>query len=128
MVARFVDGLGKGIRGAPRDALVADLSASLLRGASFGLRQSLDTVGAVLGPLVAIGLMWLTGNHFTVVFWIAVVPALVAVALILVAVHEPQPSKRRADRKRDVSGKSVSVRVDLGCRAITKKKTKKRNR
>src|SRR5581483_11446528 len=87
MVARFVDRLGKGIRGAPRDALVADLSASHLRGASFGLRQSLDTVGAVLGPLVAIGLMWITGNHFTVVFWIAVVPALVAVALILVAVH-----------------------------------------
>jgi MFS family permease len=96
MVARFVDRLGKGIRGAPRDALVADLSASHLRGASFGLRQSLDTVGAVLGPLVAIGLMWLTNNHFTVVFWVAVVPALGAVALILVAVHEPQPSKRRA--------------------------------
>lgn len=89
VAARFIDRLGKGIRGAPRDALVADISPPDLRGASFGLRQSLDTAGAFLGPLVAIVLMWLTSNHFTVVFWIAVVPAFVAVGLILVAVHEP---------------------------------------
>lgn len=89
VAARFIDRLGKGIRGAPRDALVADISPPDLRGASFGLRQSLDTMGAFLGPLVAIVLMWLTSNHFAVVFWIAVVPAFVAVGLILVAVHEP---------------------------------------
>lgn len=89
VAARFIDRLGKGIRGAPRDALVADISPPHLRGASFGLRQSLDTVGALLGPLFAIALMWLTTNHFTVVFWIAVVPAFVSVGLILVTVHEP---------------------------------------
>ena len=89
VAARFIDRLGKGIRGAPRDALVADISPPHLRGASFGLRQSLDTVGAFLGPLFAIALMWLTTSHFTVVFWIAVVPAFVSVGLILAAVHEP---------------------------------------
>lgn len=89
VAARFVDRLGKGIRGAPRDALIADISPPHLRGASFGLRQSLDTIGAFLGPLIAIALMWLSANHFTVVFWIAVVPAFVSVWLILVTVREP---------------------------------------
>src|SRR5438876_11612814 len=90
VAARFIDRVGKGIRGAPRDALVADISPSHLRGASFGLRQSLDTVGAFLGPLLAIGLMWLTADHFVSVFWIAVIPAFLAFALIIVAVDEPQ--------------------------------------
>jgi MFS family permease len=90
VAARFIDRVGKGIRGAPRDALVADLSPAHLRGASFGLRQSLDTVGAFAGPLLAIGLMWLTVNNFTVVFWVAVIPAFMALALILFAVHEPE--------------------------------------
>src|SRR5881394_3640811 len=75
VAARFVDRIGKGIRGAPRDALVADLAPADLRGASFGLRQSLDTIGAFAGPLVAVGLMWLTADHFQTVFWIAVIPA-----------------------------------------------------
>lgn len=88
--ARFVDRIGKGIRGAPRDALVADIAPAHLRGASFGLRQSLDTVGAFLGPLLAIALMWLTANHFKTVFWIAVVPAFFSLALIVFAVHEPE--------------------------------------
>ncbi len=90
IAARFIDRVGKGIRGAPRDALVADISPSHLRGASFGLRQSLDTIGAFVGPLLAIGLMWLTANHFSVVFWIAVVPAFLSFILILVAVKEPK--------------------------------------
>ncbi|WP_286012430.1 MFS transporter [Achromobacter sp. Marseille-Q4954] len=90
--ARFIDRVGKGIRGAPRDALVADLSPPRLRGASFGLRQSLDTVGAFLGPLLAIGLMWLTADHFQAVFWVAVVPAFLSVALIVVGVSEPERS------------------------------------
>jgi MFS family permease len=71
VTARFVDRIGKGIRGAPRDALIADMASAQLRGAAFGLRQSLDTVGAFLGPLLAIGLMLLTVNNFTFVFWIA---------------------------------------------------------
>jgi len=89
VVARFVDRLGKGIRGAPRDALIADLSPADLRGASFGLRQSLDTVGAFVGPLAAIGLMVLTASNFTVVFWIAVVPALLSFGLMIFGVEEP---------------------------------------
>lgn len=90
IAARFIDRVGKGIRGAPRDALVADISPNHIRGASFGLRQSLDTVGAFAGPLLAIFLMWLTGDHFVSVFWIAVIPAFLAFALIVVAVHEPE--------------------------------------
>jgi MFS family permease len=90
IAARFIDRIGKGIRGSPRDALVADIAPPHLRGASFGLRQALDTVGAFLGPLIAIGLMWLTADHFTSVFWIAVIPAFLSLALIIVAVREPE--------------------------------------
>ena len=90
VTARFVDRIGKGIRGAPRDALVADISPPELRGASFGLRQSLDTVGAFLGPLLAIGLMWLFADDFVSVFWVAVIPAFLAFGLIVFAVREPK--------------------------------------
>ena len=90
VAARFIDRIGKGIRGAPRDALVADIAPPELRGASFGLRQSLDTIGAFIGPLLAIGLMWLTMNHFQTVFWIAVIPAFLSVGVILFAVKEPE--------------------------------------
>lgn len=89
VAARFVDRVGKGIRGAPRDALVADLAPPDLRGASFGLRQSLDTIGAFTGPLLAIGLMWLTAHDFQTVFWFAVIPALLSVAVLLFGVKEP---------------------------------------
>lgn len=99
IAARFIDRVGKGIRGAPRDALVADIAPPDLRGASFGLRQSLDTVGAFLGPLLAIGLMWLTADHFQAVFWIAVIPAFLSVGLIVVAVKEPdRPKEQRRVR------------------------------
>ena len=90
VAARFIDRVGKGIRGAPRDALLADIAPPGLRGASFGLRQSLDTAGAFIGPLLAILLMWMTTNHFRTVFWVAVVPAFLAFALIVFAVHEPE--------------------------------------
>jgi len=93
IAARFIDRVGKGIRGAPRDALVADIAPPHLRGASFGLRQSLDTIGAFLGPLLAIGLMWLTLDDFRAVFWIAAIPALLSFGLILVAVKEPDRPK-----------------------------------
>lgn len=90
VAARFVDRVGKGIRGAPRDALIADLTPADLRGNAFGLRQSLDTVGAVLGPLLAIVFMAIFMNDFTAVFWMAVIPALVSVAIIVFGVHEPE--------------------------------------
>jgi MFS family permease len=89
VAARFIDRVGKGVRGAPRDALIADLTPAGLRGAAFGLRQSLDTVGAVLGPLVAIVFMAWLADDFTAVFWIAVVPAFLSLAVIVVVVREP---------------------------------------
>lgn len=90
MGARFLDRVGKGIRGAPRDALVADITPPEIRGAAFGLRQSLDTVGAFVGPLLAVGLMLLWANDFRAVFWVAVIPGLMAVALLSFGVHEPE--------------------------------------
>ena len=90
IAARFVDRVGKGIRGAPRDALVADVTPAALRGAAFGLRQSLDTVGAFTGPLLATGLMVLWANDFRAVFWVAVVPGALSVALLLWGVREPE--------------------------------------
>lgn len=89
VAARLIDRVGKGIRGAPRDALVADLTPREIRGAAFGLRQSLDTVGAVLGPLLAMGLMLLWANDFRAVFWVAVIPAFISVALLFFGVQEP---------------------------------------
>ncbi len=90
VTARLLDRVGKGIRGAPRDALVADITPSHIRGAAFGLRQSLDTVGAFTGPLIAVGLMLLWSNDFRAIFWVAVVPGLLAVALLLFGVREPE--------------------------------------
>ena len=74
LTARLLDRVGKGIRGAPRDALVADITPSEIRGAAFGLRQSLDTVGAFIGPLLGVGLMLLWANDFRAVFWVALIP------------------------------------------------------
>lgn len=88
--ARLIDRLGKGIRGAPRDALVADVAPPHLRGAAFGLRQSLDTVGAFAGPLLGVGLMLLWADDFRSVFWVAVIPGLMAVALLFFGLHEPE--------------------------------------
>jgi MFS family permease len=86
--ARFVDRLGKGIRGAPRDALLADLAPASVRGAAFGLRQSLDTVGAFVGPLLATALMLLWAGDFRAVFWVAVIPGLLSVAVLVFGVHD----------------------------------------
>jgi MFS family permease len=87
--ARFSDRLGKGIRGAPRDALVGEITPPPQRGAAYGLRQSLDTVGAVLGPLVALALMAIFAGDFRRVFWLATIPGLAAVAVLVVGVREP---------------------------------------
>ncbi len=94
--ARFADRVGKGIRGAPRDALIADITPPEVRGRSFGLRQALDTVGGVGGPLLALGAMWVFAGDFHAAFWIGVVPAMLAVALIVFGVDEPDraPSAR----------------------------------
>lgn len=89
LTARLIDRVGKGVRGAPRDALLADLTPAHIRGAAFGLRQSLDTVGAFLGPLLAVGLMLLWANDFRAVFWVAVIPGLASVALLIFGLHEP---------------------------------------
>ena len=87
--ARFVDRIGKGIRGAPRDALVADIAPPEMRGAAYGLRQALDSVGAFLGPLLAVLLMILFVNNIRHVMWVAVVPAVITVVLLLVCLREP---------------------------------------
>lgn len=99
MTARLVDRVGKGIRGAPRDALVADIAPAGLRGAAYGLRQSLDTVGAFVGPLLAVGLMLLWADDFRAVFWVAVIPGAVAVLVLVLAVREPQgdPAAKRVN-------------------------------
>lgn len=89
LAVRVADRIGKGVRGAPRDALVADITPTHLRGAAYGLRQSLDTVGAFLGPLLAVGLMLLWADNFRRVFWVAVVPGLAAVALLIFSIREP---------------------------------------
>jgi MFS family permease len=99
LAARFLDRVGKGIRGAPRDALIADVTPEDQQGAAYGLRQALDTVGAFAGPLLAVALMLATGDDFRLVFWIAVLPAMAAVALVVFGVREPAdrppPTKRR---------------------------------
>jgi MFS family permease len=95
--ARLLDRVGKGVRGAPRDALVADITPAHLRGAAFGLRQALDTVGAFLGPLLAVGLMLLWADDFRAVFWVAVIPGLMAVAVLFLGLREP---RHRQNEKR----------------------------
>lgn len=91
--ARFIDRIGKGIRGAPRDALIGELAPSHLRGACYGLRQSLDTVGAFAGPLLAVAFMVLLANDIQAVFWIAVVPAFISVVILIFAVKEPATAR-----------------------------------
>jgi len=89
MTARLIDRVGKGVRGAPRDAIIADITPAPIRGAAFGLRQSLDTVGAFVGPLLGVTLMLAWANDFRRVFWVAMAPAALAVVLLLVGVREP---------------------------------------
>lgn len=111
LTARLLDRVGKGVRGAPRDALVADLTPPAIRGAAFGLRQALDTVGAFVGPLLAAGLMMWWANDFRAVFGVAVIPGILAVALLLFGVREPAQHRHerptspiRRDNLRRLSG------------------------
>ena len=96
--ARLLDRFGKGIRGAPRDALVGDLAPPSIRGACFGLRQSMDTIGAVLGPLLAVALLWAFADNIRTVLWFAVLPGLISIALLLTVVPEPNDGERRPAR------------------------------
>lgn len=96
VTAKAIDRVGKGIRGTPRDALIADVTPPEIRGAAFGLRKSLDTVGGFVGPLVAIGLMVATGGNIVAIFWIAVIPAFLAVALLIVGIREPETPPARS--------------------------------
>lgn len=98
MFARLADRVGKGIRGAPRDALVADVTPLHLRGAAYGLRQSLDTVGAFTGPLLAVLLMWAWQEDIRAIFWIAVVPGVLSVVVLMWGVQEPAERQRSATR------------------------------
>jgi MFS family permease len=99
LLARFSDRIGKGIRGAPRDALVADLAPPELRGAAYGLRQSLDTIGAFAGPALALALMELFTDDFRLVFWLAVIPGLVAVTILMLGVSEPARAQPRPEAR-----------------------------
>jgi MFS family permease len=106
VAARFLDRIGKGVRGAPRDALVADVTPPAVRGAAFGLRQALDTVGAILGPLLAVVAIGAFAGNFQAAFWIAVIPALSCVLLIVVGVREPAPAQQ-ATRGRRIHWREV---------------------
>ncbi|HKP58539.1 MAG TPA: MFS transporter [Polyangiales bacterium] len=101
--ARFIDRVGKGIRGAPRDALVADLTLPEVRGAAYGLRQALDSVGAWIGPLLAVALMIAFADEIRTVMWFASVPAFIAVTLLVVFVREPEQATSRAAKRLSLS-------------------------
>ena len=108
LAARFMDRIGKGIRGAPRDALVADLTPPEIRGAAYGLRQALDTVGAVAGPLLGVLLMLLWAGDFRTVFWYAVIPAFIAVLLLVLGVEEPRTGAARRRPASPIQWKTLS--------------------
>ncbi len=114
--ARFVDRLGKGIRGAPRDALVAELTESTMRGAAYGLRQALDSLGALLGPLFAVVLMIWLASDIRSVMWFAVLPAFISVSLLVVYVREPprsQPPERAKAPLKIADAKRLPLRYWL---------------
>ena len=104
LAARVVDRIGKGIRGAPRDALLADIVPADRRGEAFGLRQTMDTIGAFAGPLLAVGLLWLVPGGFRLIFALAVIPAVLALTCLVFGVREPadkpkaQAARPRLDR------------------------------
>jgi MFS family permease len=112
--ARLLDRAGKGIRGAPRDALVADLAPRGLHGAAFGLRQALDTIGAFAGPLIAIAIMMLSGDDVRLVFWLAVPPAILSVILLWVLVPDAPASPPREPAPQSVGAAAAPASPGLG--------------
>jgi len=113
LIARFIDRIGKGIRGAPRDALIADVTPVELRGAAFGLRQSMDTIGAFVGPMLAMLLMAVSNDSFRLVFWVAVIPAFMAVLLIVYGVQEPE-TPRSGELRRFPIRRAEMSRLNAG--------------
>jgi MFS family permease len=107
LAARLVDRVGKGIREAPRDALIADVTPAAIRGASYGLRQALDTIGAFAGPLLAVALMALYADDFRSVFWWATLPAALAVLLIVLGIREPVESSPASRRNWPIHGREL---------------------
>jgi MFS family permease len=121
VLAKALDRVGKGIRSTPRDAIIAAVAPPQIRGASFGLRKSLDTVGGFLGPLVAVGAMILLAGDIAAVFWIAAIPAALAMLVLVLAVHEPEPSrvaKRSGFRLADAFRLNRAVWAVIGLAAI----------
>ena len=114
LIARFIDRIGKGIRGAPRDALIADVTPAELRGTAFGLRQSMDTVGAFLGPLLAMLLMAVSNDNFRLVFWLAVIPAFIAIFLIVFGVREPEATSSSQERRRFPIQRAQLAQLSVG--------------
>ena len=112
--ARFADRIAKGIRGAPRDALIADLTPASIRGAAFGLRQALDTVGAIAGPLVAMALMLAWNDDYRAVFWVAVIPAVLAFVLVVVGVREPAVARGESHARREHPKFNRALLASLG--------------
>lgn len=121
LAARFSDRVGKGIRGAPRDAMVGDMVPAGLRGAAYGLRQALDTVGAFAGPLIAIALMATLHDNFRLIFWLALIPGLISVLVLLIAVREP-PRDVAANQKQlklgDLKTLSATFWIVVGIGAV----------
>src|SRR5437867_6149343 len=118
VAGRFADRVGKGIRGAPRDALIADLTPPSVRGAAFGLRQALDTVGAIAGPLLAIVAIGYFAGNFRAAFWVAVIPATLCVALLVFGVHERDKPTAPGDGGRRVSWRDAR-RLDCRFYVVT---------
>jgi MFS family permease len=121
LVARFIDRVGKGLRDAPRDALLTEVAPRAQLGAAFGLRQSLDTIGATLGPLAAIGLMYLYSDDIRAVLWFAVPPALIAVAILALAVKEPASPPKPGTaplRITEIAGLSKAYWLIVGAGAV----------
>lgn len=123
VMAKAIDRVGKGIRGTPRDALIADVTPPEIRGAAFGLRKSLDTVGGFVGPLIAIGLMLVTGGNIITIFWIAAIPAFIAVALLIFGIREPETPLNAPCSLQGISticrcGQAERDRMDRDCSRI----------
>ena len=111
--ARFADRIGKGLRGAPRDALVADVTPKETLGAAYGVRQSMDAAGAFVGPLLATILLFYFAEDFRTIFWIALIPGLMCLALILFGIHEPADDDKKAVKKKiDLASFSALVKLD----------------
>ncbi len=107
--ARFADRIGKGIRGAPRDAMIGDMVDADVRGAAYGLRQSLDTFGAVAGPLAAIGLMWVFLNDIRTVYWFAILPAVLSVTVLILFVKEPKKESAPGSVRKTIQWADVGL-------------------